>query len=136
MGIYTDKPLFVKSCPRHYGIKVRSRYASYENHLRRDVVVDAEGVEWALDQIRWFVPKGDGLFPGKSIHATHDCSFSMKASEYRRAQGKRSQRMGGQNAATMEVVMIASSRDQPPIRLDAIDPGEGPTRLSPLISLC
>ncbi|KAK4135768.1 hypothetical protein BT67DRAFT_260133 [Trichocladium antarcticum] len=63
MGIYTDKPLFVKSCPRHYGIKVRSRYASYENHLRRDVDVDAEGVEWALDQIRWFVPKGDGLFP-------------------------------------------------------------------------
>lgn len=124
MGIYTDKPLFVKSCPRHYGIKVRKQYASYENHLRKDVDVDAAGVEWALDQIRWFVQKGDGLFPGKSIVVTHDCSFSMKASAYNRARGKRLPGAGAQSAVTREVVLIASNRNQPPMRLDAIDPGK------------
>lgn len=121
LGVYTKPPLVVKSCPRHYGIKVRKQYASYENHEQKDLDVDPDGKEWALDQLRWYVQKGDGLFPGKPLVATYNCSFSMKASEYDRIRGKgRSQ---GLSSVTREIVFIASSRDQPPMRLDAVDQG-------------
>ena len=135
LGVYTDKPQVVKSCPRHYGIKVRRRYASYENHLRRDVDVDPEGVEWATDQIRWFVQMGDGLFPGKSKVVTHDCHFSMKASDYEQAKRKRGGSSAVPSLVMREILVISSSRDRPPTRLDAIDAGEIPNPISNILDI-
>ncbi|KAK4186242.1 putative heat shock protein family 70 protein [Podospora australis] len=122
LGVYTEKPLFVQDCPRHYGIKVRRPYASYENHLHSDVNIDSQGMEWALDQIRWFVQKGDALFPNKAIIVTHDCNFSMKASDYPVQRNKRNSSVSGPATPVWrDIVFVASDRDEAPTRLDATD---------------
>lgn len=124
LGVYTDKPEFVKPCPRHYGIKVRRPFASYEQHQRRDVDVDAQGNEWATDQLRWFIQKGDGMFPNKPIVVTHECNFSAKLSEFPAYQSKKTS-LGTSTPAPVfrEIVFVASSRDEAPTRLDATDKG-------------
>ncbi|KAK3396747.1 hypothetical protein B0T20DRAFT_355975 [Sordaria brevicollis] len=82
LGVHTDLPPVIRPCPRHYGIKVRMQYAPYESHKPSDLDVDPEGVSWATDQIRWFVNKGDAIFPGKPLISTYDCHWSMKASHF------------------------------------------------------
>ncbi|KAK3683332.1 hypothetical protein B0T22DRAFT_245329 [Podospora appendiculata] len=149
LGMYTDKPAIVKSCPRHYGIKVRTQFAAYK-HKPADAEVDVEGIPWATDQIRWFVQKGDAIFPGKPVVATYDCHWSMKASDYpsppnplapnsppsgRRGNNGASAAAGlrpmsvpppqpGQQGQPLgevfrEVVFVASAQDEAPIRFAA-----------------
>ncbi|KAK4225797.1 hypothetical protein QBC38DRAFT_251921 [Podospora fimiseda] len=124
LGIYTEKPEFVKSCPRSYGIKVRRPFASYENHLRKDVDVDGQGKEWATDQLRWFILKGDGMFPNRPIVVTHDCNFSAKASEFPSFQKRASSSTSALAPVYREIVFIASPRDKPPLHLEATDEGQ------------
>lgn len=111
LGLYTDKPLLVKSCPRHYGIKIRSHYAAYK-HQPGEVDVDVEGVKWATDQLRWFVLKGDAIFPERPRVMTYDCNWSMLASEFPTAQNRRNTAIPLSPDRTLrDVVFIASSED-------------------------
>ncbi|KAK0634343.1 hypothetical protein B0T17DRAFT_611370 [Bombardia bombarda] len=132
LGVYTEKPLLVKACPRHYGIKVRTQYAAYK-HQQTDAEIDLEGVQWATDQIRWFIQQGDAIFPNKPIVATYDCHWSMKASDYPTPQIHHSRRRherdsGNANANAQpsaevfrDVVFIASAQQDAPIRFASID---------------
>ncbi|KAK3386605.1 hypothetical protein B0H63DRAFT_520692 [Podospora didyma] len=122
LGVYTDKPALVKSCPRHYGIKVRTQFASYK-HQQGDAEVDVEGFQWATDQIRWFIQKGDALFPNKPLVATYDCHWSMKAADFPSAQNKRSSNMHPTNSAEVfrDVVFVASGRDEAPMRFASVN---------------
>ncbi|KAM7212824.1 hypothetical protein V8F06_011812 [Rhypophila decipiens] len=117
LGVYTEKPLLVKDCPRHFGIKVRTQFAAYK-HSDMAPEMDIEGVQWATDQIRWFISKGDGIFPNKPLVATYDCHWSMKASEFPSPNKKASH-----NSAEVfrDVVFIASSQDEAPIRFGNIN---------------
>lgn len=117
LGVYTEKPLLVKSCPRHYGIKVRTQFAAYK-HSDVTPEKDVEGVQWATDQIRWFIQKGDGIFPNKPVVATYDCHWSMKASEFPSSNKKASHPPA---EVFREVVFIASSQEEAPIRFGNID---------------
>ncbi|KAK3939278.1 hypothetical protein QBC46DRAFT_388319 [Diplogelasinospora grovesii] len=122
LGVYTDKPLLVGSCPRHYGIKVRTQFASYK-HQPGDAEVDVEGIQWATDQIRWFIQKGDALIPKKSIVATYDCHWSMKASDFPSPQNNRRTSSVPQPPAEIyrDVVFVASAQDEAPGRFAAIN---------------
>ncbi|KAK3370874.1 hypothetical protein B0T24DRAFT_650103 [Lasiosphaeria ovina] len=124
LGVYTEKPALVKSCPRHYGIKVRTQFASYK-HQQGDAEVDVEGIQWATDQIRWFILKGDALFPNKPIVATYDCHWSMKATEFPSPQNKRSSHLPlSSSEVYRDVVFVASSRDEAPTRFASISTAE------------
>lgn len=120
LGVYTEKPLLVRSCPRHYGIKVRTQYAAYK-HSDVAPETDIEGIPWATDQIRWFIQKGDGIFPNKPLLATYDCHWSMKASEFPSTNKKGPHTRG---EVFRDVVFIASAQDEGPIRFDKIDKGK------------
>ncbi|KAH7625276.1 hypothetical protein B0T09DRAFT_352661 [Sordaria sp. MPI-SDFR-AT-0083] len=146
LGVHTSLPPIIRPCPRHYGIKVRTQYAPYNSHRPSDIDVDVEGVKWATDQIRWFINKGDALFPGKPMVSTYDCHWSMKASHFpspnaangrvqSQSLGSMSQRFdkrgGGGGSASIpppppaevfrEVVFVASSAEEPPTRFAAVN---------------
>ncbi|KAK0737288.1 hypothetical protein B0T21DRAFT_287289 [Apiosordaria backusii] len=124
LGIYTEKPKFVLGSPRHYGIKVRRPFASYENHARSDIDVDAQGIQWATDQIRWFIHKGDALFPNKPTVAKYELHFSMSANDFPTAQpqNKRGGRGVLQQPAAVfrDVVFLSSSRDKAPTAMSMV----------------
>lgn len=120
LGVYTEKPLLVRSCPRHYGIKVRTHFAAYK-HSDVSPETDIEGIQWATDQIRWFIQKGDGIFPNKPLLATYDCHWSMKTSEFPMPNKKGPHARG---EVFRDVVFIASAQDEGPIRFGKIDQGK------------
>ncbi|KAK1834505.1 hypothetical protein QBC39DRAFT_397070 [Podospora conica] len=101
LGLYTAKPRVVKTCPRHYGIKVRS----------------AEGTHRASDHIRWFVRKGDVIFPTRPLIRTHDCHWSMKASDFASAKQSLNSSQSS-SSALREVVFVATSLNAAPTRID------------------
>ncbi|EAA33990.2 hypothetical protein GE21DRAFT_3741 [Neurospora crassa] len=144
LGVHTSLPPIIRPCPRHYGIKVRTQYAPYNSHRPSEVDVDVEGVKWATDQIRWFINKGDALFPGKPMVSTYDCHWSMRAAHFPAQNGtgralaqnpgsvsQRFDKRGGGNIMPpppppevfREVVFVASSADEPPTRFAAVNKG-------------
>lgn len=121
LGLYTQKLPVVIRCPRHYGIKIRAQFSAYK-HKPSDAEVDVEGVSWACNQIRWFVQKGDAIFPGKAIVISYDCHWSMKASDYparRRSSGSQAT-----ESVFRDLVFVASAANDPPTRLDELVRGE------------
>ncbi|KAK3343607.1 hypothetical protein B0T25DRAFT_464293 [Lasiosphaeria hispida] len=123
LGLYTEKLPLVRSCPRHYGIKIRSHFAPYK-HQPGEAEVDLEGIQWATDQIRWFIQKGDAIFPNKPIVATYDCHWSLKASDFPSPHGKRSSSAPQYAPGVFrEVVFIASAEDDAPMRFDPLNRG-------------
>ncbi|KAK4678703.1 hypothetical protein QC764_310090 [Podospora pseudoanserina] len=124
LGVYTEKPKHVISCPRYYGIKVRRPFASYENHARSDIDVDTQGIKWATDQIRWFIQKGDAILPNKPTVARYELHFSMNASEFpgTQLQNKRGGRGVPQQPAAVfrDVVFLSSSRDKAPTAMSMV----------------
>ncbi|KAK0665366.1 putative heat shock protein family 70 protein [Cercophora samala] len=124
LGVYTEKPKHVISCPRHYGIKVRRPFASYENHARSDIDVDVHGIQWATDQIRWFIQKGDAILPNKPTVARYELHFSMNASDFpgTQSQNKRSGRSAAPQppAVFRDVVFLSSSRDKAPTAMSMV----------------
>ncbi|KAK4178783.1 putative heat shock protein family 70 protein [Triangularia setosa] len=124
LGIYTEKPKYVLSSPRHYGIKVRRPFASYENHARSDIDVDPHGIQWATDQIRWFIQKGDAILPNKPTVVKHELHFSMNANDFpiTQSQNKRGGRGVPQQppAVFRDVVFLSSSRDKAPTAMSVV----------------
>ncbi|KAK3315478.1 hypothetical protein B0H66DRAFT_577277 [Apodospora peruviana] len=120
LGIYTEKPQLVRSCPRHYGIKVRTQFAAYK-HNDVSPEMDVEGIQWAADQIRWFIQKGDGIFPNKPLLATYDCHWSMKASEFPSTQNTKRGAAQPVGEVFRDVVFIASAQEVAPIRFNSIN---------------
>lgn len=116
LGLYTDKPPPVKICPRHYGITARSCTAL--KHEPLDVDLDSKGAAgWAPDQIRWFVRKGDVIFPNRPVIAAHHFHWSMKASDFESA--RQSLNYGQPSCSALrEVVFVASPLDAAPARLN------------------
>jgi len=124
LGLYTEKPLLVKACPRRYGIKIRSHYAAYKNNPQ-EMEEDVEGKVWAKDQIRWFMHKGDVVFPDKPLAMTYDCHWSMKASDFPSAEARRNPGLGQLSENVFrDVVFVASRQDIAPSRFDELDPGK------------
>ena len=84
-------------------------------------------MQWATDQIRWLVHKGDVLHPGKPTEATYECHWSMKASVYSSGKGRgRDTTTTGNTPSTevtRDVVFIASARDEAPTRYAQFDKG-------------
>ncbi|KAK4197073.1 putative heat shock protein family 70 protein [Triangularia verruculosa] len=124
LGVYTEKPKYVLSSPRYYGIKVRRPFASYENHSRNDVDVDPQGIHWATDQIRWFIQKGDAIFPNKPTVAKYELHFSMSENDFpiTHSQNKRGGRGAPQQPAAVfrDVVFLSSSRDRAPTSMSMV----------------
>lgn len=124
LGICSDKPLPVKGSPRHYGIKTRTHFAAYQHKLS-ETETDVEGIQWATDQIRWLVQKGDVIYPDKATMATYECHWSMKASAYTSGRGKTRENGAGVRSSevTRDVIFVASKKDEVPSRFAEIEPG-------------
>ncbi|KAB5585602.1 hypothetical protein GE09DRAFT_1166380 [Coniochaeta sp. 2T2.1] len=123
LGICSEKPQPVKGCPRHYGVKTRTHFAPYQHKLS-ETEMDPEGVQWATDQIRWLVQKGDVIHPGKPTQATYECHWSMKASTYSSGKGRGRDPITGYTPSTevtRDVVFVASARDEVPARYAEIE---------------
>jgi hypothetical protein len=90
--------------------------------------MDVEGVQWATDQIRWLIQKGDVIHPGKPTEQTYECHWSMKASAYTSKSGRtRDSGFMPVSEVTRDVVFVASDKDEVPTRYAEIEQGELPS---------
>jgi len=120
LGLLTEAPPPVASCPRHYGVKTRRLYG-WNNNLD-EITVGPEGTPWAAEQIKWIFHQGDVIWPDREISDVYPCHWSMTARDYedrRRRQGDPALA----NAASGElrdIVVVASDAERAPMRFAEI----------------
>lgn len=117
-------PLPVKGAPRHYGIKTRTHFAAYQHKLS-ETETDVEGIQWATEQIRWLIQKGDVIHPHKATVAKYECHWSMKTSVFESATSRRNRDTGvvTSNDVIRDVVFVATEKEEAPSRYAEIDSG-------------
>jgi len=125
LGLYSDKPLPVKICPRHYGIKMRSQFSPHR-HRESDKEVDVQGVAWATEQVRWFVEQGDTIFLDNPIVAQFQCHWTVKASDFPDRQAKKGRAAKPPQSVQVlrNVVFVATAKEEAPARFDDLDGSE------------
>ena len=112
LGLLTERPPIIEKCPKHFGIKTRTPFSPWQNTVR-EIETDAEGIRWAVDQVRWFIEKGDAIVPQKSLVQKYDCHFTMRASDY--PSGKKN-KGNPIMEAYREIVFLTSEADVAPVR--------------------
>lgn len=111
-GLGAEAPLSIKLCPRSYGITVSQQYAAHLEQVDGDLFKDKlQGHTMAKNQIVWLARKGDLIPAGEPITASYDLTCNFTSSDV--SSGK-----------VTRVSLVASSDDDPPTRLGAVNRGE------------
>jgi hypothetical protein len=122
LGLLTERPPIITKCPKHFGIKTRTPFSPWQNNFR-EIETDVEGTRWAIDQVRWFIEKGDAIVPHKSLVQKYDCHFTMRESDLPSAKKNKSNTT---TEAYREIVFLTSEAEEAPVRFADIVKREQP----------
>lgn len=132
LGILTEKPHAITRSPCFYGVKTRQHFSSWRN-ADDNVETDTLGVQWATDQIKWFVKKDDAILHDEDRVSSYKChwlltqkDFETPAPAFHFSSRKRN---SAQNRSDLpqpiyrDIVFIISSENDAPTRYKELKMG-------------
>ena len=116
LGLLTDRPPVLQECPKAFGIKTRQHVSPWK-HSKQYIQQGVDGSEWATDQVRWFIEKGDAIIPGKERKEVYDCIYEVAEDDFTR---KKKQPV---LEVFREIVFIACELKDPPTTFPDVQRG-------------